>query len=338
MMRMAAARLFMVLLAVVAAPAMACINTFASEIDTAKFSADEAGVARIVADLEKQNAAKPTLENTNDLGVARILTGNYDAAIKLFREAEKKYPGSARVASNLGTALELKGENQEALEWIRESVKRDANEHEGSEWLHARILEVKIALAQNPRWFDHNQVLGLDFGKDVVPVAPEILPVDSDGKLKGVVDLIADIDYQLRERTKFIKPPDPIVGDLYATAGDLEYAGSDTDPTDHYEAALNYGAPRSDLIRKRMERFRKDYPAQADNKIEVIEGESRQPVHRPAGNRPASPQGAGAIVKWVGIATLAMLVLFGAGWLLDRRQRKRAEERARSLPPLPDVD
>ena len=113
--------------------------------------------------LKQAHATKPTLENSNDLGVARLLTGKIDAAIALFRETEKKFPGNARVAANLGTALELKGENEEALKWIREGVLRDPSEHEGSEWLHVRILDAKIALAKDPGWFDKEQRAGARF-------------------------------------------------------------------------------------------------------------------------------------------------------------------------------
>ena len=161
-----------------ARPAVACVNPIeANNLEDVVREGDPAEVARIVGALEKSHAAKPTLENSNDLGVARLLTGKLDEAIALFRETDRKFPGNARVAANLGTALELKGNNDEALTWIREGIKRDANEHKGSEWLHARILEAKIALAKDPAWLEKNRVLELDFGKDDVPTAPEIAQV-----------------------------------------------------------------------------------------------------------------------------------------------------------------
>jgi len=247
-----------------AAPAFACVNAFDDRLAIARD--DPAEIAVIMSELEKAYAAKPTLENSSDLGVARLLIGNYDDAIKLLRETEERFPGNAKVAANLGTALELKGVDEEALKWIREGVIRDASEHYGSEWLHARVLEAKIALKANPQWFDKNSVLGLDFGPDDVPVAPEILPIEK-GKLKGATDLIKQIDYQLAERTKFVRPPDPFVGDLNASVGDLMIAGGlsaldtgvlDVSPDSYYEEALRYGAPHADLIRKRLARYQAD--------------------------------------------------------------------------------
>ena len=247
------------------APAFACINAFDDRLAVAH--GDPAEIATIMAELEKAYTAKPTLENSNDLGVARLLIGKYDDAIKLFRETDEKFPGSAKVAANLGTALELAGADAAALEWIREGVKRDANEHFGSEWLHARILEAKIAFKQDPKWFEKNRVLALDFGNDEVPVAPEILPIE-EGKLKGAKQLVAQILYQLNEREKFVKPPDPFIGDLYASVADLAIAGalSPLDGGNHrsdryYQGALDYGAPHADLIRKRLTRYKADLAA-----------------------------------------------------------------------------
>lgn len=265
-MRRASLVLFAACVTFGVAPAFGCINTFDADIQRYQGEGDAAAVATVIADLEKKYAAAPSLENGNDLGVARLLTGRLDEAIELLRATETKFPGNARVAANLGTALELKGADEEALKWIREGAIRDANEHFGSEWLHARILEAKIAFKQDPKWFEKNRVLALDFGKGEVPVAPEILPIEK-GKLKGAEQLIQQIDYQLEERTKFVKPPDLFVGDLYASVGDLTIAGGlsaldtgilDVRPDWYYEEALKYGAPHADLIRKRLARYQAD--------------------------------------------------------------------------------
>ena len=265
-------RTFVALLAgsCIALPAFACINTFKTEIARFKAQGDSAAIAKVVGDLEKAHAQKPTVETGNDLGAARVLTGKYPEAIALLRATEEKFPGNAKVAANLGTALELAGQNEEALKWIREGVIRDANEHNGSEWLHARILEAKIAIAKDPAWLQKNRVLQLDFGTADVPAAPGILPIDKDGKLKGVDQLLSQIQYQLNERTSFVAPPDAVIGDVLASAGDLAIAGGASplvdpdavaDPQRYYERALTYGAPHADRIRARLARYQKDLAA-----------------------------------------------------------------------------
>jgi tetratricopeptide (TPR) repeat protein len=327
-----------------AAPASACVNTFQSNILHYKQTGNAEGIAVAVRDLEQEYAKKPTLENSNDLAVARILTGKYDAAVALLRETDQKFPGSAKVAANLGSALDLLGQDEDALEWIREGVKRDAGEHQGSEWLHARILEAKIALKKDPKWLEKNRVLNLDFGTGEVPVAPEILPVEK-GKLKGVEQLLEQISYQTHERTQFVRPPDAILGDLFASAGDLSIAGGasildggSSKPDEYYEGALKYGAPRAALIRKRLERYKADVAAMPPPppRTEAASGDSVQdyPV---VNKRFAPPQKRSyALLIWLGAGTALTLVLVFVGWLVDRHRRKKAE--LNPPPPLPDVD
>jgi tetratricopeptide (TPR) repeat protein len=249
--------------ATIAAPASSCINTFEPEL-LYSLEQRDAEAARITQELEKAHARKPTLENSNDLGVALLLSGRTDEAVALFRETEKKFPDSARVAANLGSALELQGKYDEALEWIREGIVRDVSLHKGSEWLHERVLKARVVMPYDPKWFDRESVIGLDFGDGEVPVAPEILPFEK-GKLKGAQDLLRQVDYQLLERTKYSKPPDPVIGNLFASGGDLVIAsglslldGGTEDAKRYYESALEYGAPRADLVRKRLARYESD--------------------------------------------------------------------------------
>jgi tetratricopeptide (TPR) repeat protein len=246
-----------------AAPAWSCINTFEPEL-LYSLEQRDAEAAELTRGLEKARAAKPTLENSNDFGVALLLSGKTDEAIALFRETEQKFPGNARVAANLGSALELEGKYEEALKWIREGVIRDVGGHKGSEWLHERILKARVLLPFNSKWFEKESVIGLDFGDGEVPVAPEILPFEK-GKLKGAQDLLRQVDFQLQERTKHAKRPDPVIGDLFQSGGDLVIAsglslldGGTEDAKRYYVSALEYGAPHSDLVRKRLARYEAD--------------------------------------------------------------------------------
>jgi hypothetical protein len=322
------------ILLVLAGPAMACLNTATSDLLLAFHENDKPAIDLAVVNLKSAHELNPSLETANDLAVGWTIIGKYDDAIALLRATETKFPGkSAMVAANLGTALELKGgADKDALEWIREGIKRDANEHEGSEWLHVRILEAKIRLASDPKWLETNTVLGLDFGTDEVPVAPAILPVDKDGKLKGVDELLRHIEYQTLERTKFVKPIDPIVGDLYASAGDLIYAGSDGSPISFYEGAVNYGAPRAALVQKRIARFRKDYPnveAEANPELQAVEiAAARAAALKEVTERRKTRK----MMWWIGGGVGIVLLILGGGWLFDRLRPK--PER----PPLPDID
>lgn len=250
-------------------PAAACINTFETLIAEYVASGNKAGVAEEIAKLEAAYRKEPNLQHTNDLAVGRLLTGRHPEAISLLKEAEKRFPGQSIVAANLGTAYELSGNDAEALLWIREGVRRDPQEHEGTEWLHVKILEAKAALARDPEWLKKNTVLGLNFGGAEVPVMPAMLPLNEKGEARTPAEIGRAILYQMYERQKFVPPPNAVMADLYAARGDLAYAvgrptrfaASIGDPTEDYEQALKYGAVHQELVQRRKQTFEKSYAA-----------------------------------------------------------------------------
>lgn len=257
----------------IAAPVLACLNSYKPEIQKALGVGDMAAVASLTAEAEKVYRDSPTLENSNDLAVAWILTGRLDEAIRLLRDLEKRQPGIAIVASNLGTALELTGEDQEALLWIRESVRRDPNEHEGSEWVHVKILEAKLMLKKNPNWLRTRSVVGWREGEQLL--------ADDRGRVRSPADLIAPISYQLKERTQFVQSPDAIVGDLYLTLGDVAHSTSaayrsvwerDDAESTNYGAALKYGTVHEVRVRQRLE--------EADRRIDASRDERQAAVRQ----------------------------------------------------------
>ncbi|HEU4780677.1 MAG TPA: hypothetical protein VFS58_12415 [Steroidobacteraceae bacterium] len=233
---------------------------------------DAAAVAGVIADLDAKHQKKPTLENSNDRAVARLITGRYSEALTLLRQVEKSYPGKAIVAANLGTALELSGQNEEALGWIRTGVQRDPKEHFGTEWLHVKILEAKIALAKDPKWLEKHSVIGLDFGTGPRPLLPVSMPLDESGRPRTTEAIDLAIFYQLRERTKFVAARDAIVADLYETRANLNYAvGYDwksgksrpSDPVASYKTAQRYGIDDASLVLLRLQQFEKDFPGRS---------------------------------------------------------------------------
>jgi tetratricopeptide (TPR) repeat protein len=315
--------------AVLAVPAYACIDTIDEQLLEKVLIGDSAALQSLAAQAEKAHTTEATLESGNDLAVIQILQGKYPQAIALLRETDAKFPGNARVAANLGTALEHSGNDVEALEWIRKGMDRDAGLHAGSEWLHARIIEAKIALAKDPKWLAANHVLALDFGKADLPVVPEILPITKEGRLRGGDDLVEDIVYQLDRHRKFVKPPSPVIGDLAASLGDLLYAGFDADPREHYELALTYGAPHADLIRARIKRYAADHP-------KPVKYEKPAPNAAPSGQeepakekRPEIRPSSLIRIVWP-VAALTLLLGVGGWFLRKRRRAAEAVERAQA--------
>jgi tetratricopeptide (TPR) repeat protein len=79
-----------------------------------------------------------------DKAVVTILSGDHQRGIAILLELEHAQPGDYNTAANLGTAYELAGENEQALTWIKEGLKRNPNSHRGTEWLHVLILQAKL--------------------------------------------------------------------------------------------------------------------------------------------------------------------------------------------------
>lgn len=183
----------------------------------------------------------------NDHAATLLHKGDLKPAIEILEAIEKEKAGEYVIAVNLGTAYELAGDNEKALHWIKEGLRRNPQSHWGTEWLHVRILEAKIALSKDPAWLKTHSVLGLDFGKDLKPSMPTSWP---DGRNAG--EVVHALEYQLSERLGFVKAPDPLTGSLIA---DLAHLNVLTRAVGYgpplYALAIQYRAPDADFLARR---------------------------------------------------------------------------------------
>lgn len=225
------------------APAGACINGYTGEIMTLMgIRKEPKALAEQVAKFEEAYWLQPSLERANDLAVAFIIAGDYPRAIRILRGIEAQRPGISRTASNLGTALELAGNDAEALKWIREGLVRDPADHEGTEWLHVKILEAKLALAKDPHWLDTHSVIGVSFGDRESPHLPVVPVRDFQGRERSMEDVGKALAYQLHERARFVDPPDAVVADLFQSWGALAKARGDFEADNYFRGASMYTA------------------------------------------------------------------------------------------------
>lgn len=143
----------------------------------------------------------------SDYSIALMYLGRSQEAVDLLQKLEKEEPGDYSVAANLGTAFELTGNNEEAAHWIAEGIQRNPKSHEGTEWLHLKILEAKLAMQKDPDYFKSHSVLDLvpqNINQDTL-IGKEKLPP---------AQVAMAIQHQLAERLQFVKPPDPAVASL----------------------------------------------------------------------------------------------------------------------------
>ena len=167
----------------------------------------------IFDELSKTKKSEMNRSVENRIAVALIHLGRIEEALAILEKLERTKPGSYDVAANLGTAYELMGDNDNAIKWISEGMKRNPESHFGTEWLHLKILRAKLAIKQDSIWSNNNSVLGIDWnlaGRDLSQVAV----VDDQGLVHDAASVQKAIEYQLHERTEFVKPTDPTVASL----------------------------------------------------------------------------------------------------------------------------
>lgn len=253
-------------------PVRACINLYAQNL---KGHQVHYGGNHILANLKahdhddknqwekKRNALKAEVElpgakfeSRADYASLGIYLGDVSHAIEQLEALEREKPGEGIIASNLGTAYELNGNTAKALEWIKEGVHRNPNDHNGTEWLHVKILEAKLELANDKGWLNSHSVLGMNFGTDAKPAIPSQGVTDFQGALKSLPEVEAALAYQLHERIYFVKPPDPVVADLLSDMACLIAAShSLPEAKSIMEFALEYKPVKADLSVRRLEFF-----------------------------------------------------------------------------------
>ena len=190
------------------------------------------------------------------VGQAEEATGREHPAWGL-QPPERSRRSKYATAANLGTAYELQGNNRGALNWTREGIRRNHDAHSGTEWLHVRILEAKIALRTDPSWLKSHSVLALDFGTAPEPRMPRTFPKGNSGAALDAEQGKKAIFYQLRERLEFTTRPDPSVADLLFDLGNLLVL---TDVLESaaavYSFALEFTPVNQQAVQKRLQYVR----------------------------------------------------------------------------------
>lgn len=197
---------------------------------------------RGVAQIDSVYKATKDLDYLSDKGLLLILLERYDEAIKLYLEIEKLEPNRYSTASNIGTAYELLGQNEQALFWIKKAIDIDPSSHKNSEWIHVKILEVKI---KGEQFCTTNFMLNTAFGSEILP--------HSQMTKKQLQELSDALYYQLNERVSFVRPKDKIVAQLLFDLGNIAFLlGNYDDASADYKQAKLYGY-EGELIEQRLQ-------------------------------------------------------------------------------------
>lgn len=185
-----------------------------------------------------------------DAAVTAILRGDHAIGIAMLNELEAAKPGDYNTAANLGTAFELAGDNEKALKWIKEGIERNPRSHQGTEWLHALILEAKLTAQTGNALPESNRLVAL----------PKKVAKDTVLTIRGVEHKAADVftalAYQLEERMTFVKPKDRWVSEcLYSLAILQAHFFSIQDALSILTLAEKYGFPDVEQLKSQRQQF-----------------------------------------------------------------------------------
>ncbi|MFN3403110.1 MAG: tetratricopeptide repeat protein [Cytophagaceae bacterium] len=161
-------------------------------------------------DLEVKMQKNNSFKLLSDYALVLLKLGETDKSVKILEDLYVDFPKEYNVLANLGTAYELSGNNQQALKFINKAIQVNPASHRGSEWIHVKILETKIAMKNNKDYLKHNTVLGLNLPSDIISYYKEMSAADHE----KYDSIRVQLHYQLEERIAFVGPADPVVADL----------------------------------------------------------------------------------------------------------------------------
>jgi tetratricopeptide (TPR) repeat protein len=188
----------------------------------------------------------------NDKAVQTLLLGNASKAVEMLEKIEHENPGFYYTAANLGTAYELAGNDSKALEWILEGIRRNPESHMKTEWLHARILEAKIKLQEQPDWFKTTTITMIELDR----INEADYEISTAQGIQNMGDVRFALYEQLSVRMLLVKPRDGIVAQLLIELAHLEHIlGFQESTIGILNLAINYGESEATVsaLRKKAE-------------------------------------------------------------------------------------
>ena len=207
--------------------------------------------------LNKLNKADSIYKLTNklfdysDYATMLIYNGQLEKARDIFLSIEKQKANLYITAANLGTTYELLGKNDSAIYWLSRAITINPDSHNGSEWIHLKVLEAKKLSNRDNKLLSDTDILHLGLGDELIPKNPSTF----NGNL-NILQVETQLYIQLVERMTFIKPKDPVVGRLLFDLGNVCAITKDLKSAiEIYEKAREYGF-ESDLLDKRERHFK----------------------------------------------------------------------------------
>jgi tetratricopeptide (TPR) repeat protein len=237
---------------------------------------------------EKRGLDKLDFKQLSDYAVLELKTGDRKKGVTILEKLYAEHPEEYNIVANLGTAYELTGNDQKALELLKKAMNINYLSHYGSEWIHISILEQKLG----PQRYDKIVDLRFaDFGQWII---------NKDYVFERNPDsLKLQLAYQLHERISFIPAPDSVIGHLIMDFADLV---AKTDVRDSAIAFYDYAARYNPYLQATINERKKVLKEEA-----IVVKDT---------------------FRWASVVWAIPLLVFGlvlAAWLKSIRRNKRSE-------------
>lgn len=192
-------------------------------------------ISQKIIKLEKKLREERSYMLLSDYALMLMKLGRNAEALQILKTLYFAYPDEYQLASNLGTSYELAGEVDSALKYIRRGMELNPLEHEGSEWVHVKILETKKKLAADPDYLDSHTVLELTTEQEYDTLVGR------------------QVELQVRERFPFCPGPDRIMASLMLDLGDVTLnTNSIEDAKTYYNIAKYYFGDSSAMVEDKI--------------------------------------------------------------------------------------
>lgn len=257
----------------------------------------------------KAGHTKEFAQAESDYALFMCHLGETQEALAILERLIQKYPDEYNIVANLGTTYELTGQNEKALQYIKKGLELNKESHAGSEWIHVKILETKIAMKTNANWLKENEILGKEARENA----------QGNDKVK-IKQLIQDLGFQLFERTQFIQPKDAMVGDLIMFLGNLykqiayyNYA------IDSYKLAGEYTVSKPEVLQASL-----IFASQNKDKDKVRQDEAEERAKRDEKNvtyKPTQKEKSERSSMFMILVLTGLVVLVGSVWLMYFRSK-----------------
>jgi tetratricopeptide (TPR) repeat protein len=151
-----------------------------------------------------------------EMAVLDIVSGDYKAAKSKLLANVDTDANRYNVLANLGVVYEVMGNDDSAKYYVAKALKLNPSSHEGSEWIHLKLLQAK---GMGDDWIYKNDIASYEIIRNGTNVMNAKTPA---GTFK-LYKFIQQLSFQLHERMLFVKPKDKIVANLLFTLGKLYY-------------------------------------------------------------------------------------------------------------------